>query len=59
LGLIPILLKHFGFSEYLDAIHCSEVANEEIENEIFEELSKDLPEIPWFKKVEKVTVTEA
>jgi hypothetical protein len=29
------------------------VANEEIENEIFEELSKGLPEIPWFKKWKK------
>jgi len=36
-----------------------EKANEEIEKEILEELSKDLPKIPWFKTVEKVTVTEA
>ena len=36
----------------------AEKANEEIEKEIFEELSKGLPKIPWFKKVEKVTVTE-
>jgi hypothetical protein len=34
-------------------------SNEEIENEILEELSKDLPKIPWSKSVEKVTVTEA
>lgn len=34
-----------------------EKSNEEIEKEIFEELSKSLP-IPWCKKVEKVTVTE-
>ena len=33
-------------------------ANEEIEKEIFEELSKGLPKIPWFKEVETVTVTE-
>jgi len=33
--------------------------NEEIEKEIFEELSKDLPKIPWCKEVEKVTVAEA
>jgi hypothetical protein len=32
-------------------------SNEEIEKEIFEELSKGLPKIPWFKSVEKVTVT--
>jgi len=37
----------------------AEKANEEIEREIFEELSKGLPKIPWMKKVEKVTVTEA
>lgn len=35
-----------------------EKSNEEIEKEIFEELSKGLPKIPWCKKVEKVTVTE-
>lgn len=34
-----------------------EKSNEEIEKEIFEELSKNLPKIPWFKSVEKVTVT--
>lgn len=33
--------------------------NEQIEKEIFEELSKGSPIlIPWFKKVEKVTVKE-
>jgi len=36
-----------------------EKTNEEIEKEILEELSKNLPKIPWFKKVEKVTVTDA
>ncbi|MFQ6081460.1 MAG: hypothetical protein ACE5OW_07330 [Candidatus Bathyarchaeia archaeon] len=36
-----------------------EKANEEIEREIFEELSKTLPKIPWLQRVEKVTVTEA
>jgi hypothetical protein len=35
-----------------------EKSNEEIEKEIFEELSKDLPKIPWFGKVQNVTVTE-
>jgi len=35
-----------------------EVPNEEIEKEIREELSKDLPRIPWCKKVERVTVRE-
>jgi hypothetical protein len=34
-------------------------ANEEIEKDILEELSKDLPSIPWFKNAEKVTVTDA
>lgn len=33
-------------------------ANEEIEEEIFHELSTSEPKIPWFKNVEKVTVTE-
>jgi len=37
----------------------AEKANEEIEKEIFEELSKSLPKIPWFKRVQKVTVTGA
>ena len=36
-----------------------EKSSEEIEREIFDELSKGLPKIPWYKKVEKVTVTEA
>ena len=33
--------------------------NEEVEKEIFEELSKHPPMIPWLKKAEKVTVTGA
>jgi len=37
----------------------AEKSNEEIEKEILEELSKHPPTIPWLKKVEKVTVTEA
>ena len=37
----------------------AEKANEEIEKEIMEELSKHPPIIPWLKKVEKVAVTEA
>jgi len=36
-----------------------EKTNEEIEKEIFDELSGGIPLIPWCKKVEKVTVTEA
>ena len=36
----------------------AEKSNEEIKEEIFEELSKGLPKIPWFQKVEKVTVLE-
>jgi len=35
-----------------------EEANETIEKEIFQELSKDVPKIPWCKKVEKVEVME-
>jgi len=35
-----------------------EKANEEIEKEIFQELSTDLPVIPWLESVEKVTVIE-
>lgn len=34
-----------------------EKTNEEIEKEILEELSTGEPKIPWFKSVEKVTVT--
>ena len=37
----------------------AEKSNEEIENEILMELSKHPTVIPWLKKVEKVTVTEA
>jgi len=36
-----------------------EKADEEIEKEIFEELSECPAKIPWMKNVEKVTVTEA
>jgi len=36
-----------------------EKSNEEIKKEILEELSRHPPTIPWLKKVEKVTVTEA
>lgn len=34
------------------------VPNEEIEKEIFDELLKGFPKIPWCKRIEKVTVTE-
>ena len=37
----------------------AEKLNEEIEKEIMEELSKHPPAIPWMKRLEKVTVTEA
>jgi DNA-directed RNA polymerase subunit H (RpoH/RPB5) len=36
----------------------AEVANEEIEKEILNELSKEPTRIPWLKEVKKVTVTE-
>ncbi|MFQ6003287.1 MAG: hypothetical protein ACE5KJ_06030 [Candidatus Zixiibacteriota bacterium] len=33
-----------------------EAANEQIEKEIFEELSEGLSKVPWMKKVESVKV---
>lgn len=36
----------------------AEKSNEKIEREIYEELSKHPPKIPWSKRLEKVTVTE-
>jgi len=36
-----------------------EETNEEIERDIFKELSERPAKISWMKKVEKVTVTEA
>jgi len=36
----------------------AEKANEEIEKEILQELTTDLPVIPWLESVEKVTVIE-
>ena len=36
-----------------------EKTNKEIEKDVLEELSKDLPRIPWCKNVERVTVTDA
>jgi len=33
-------------------------SNKEIEKEIFENLSKRMPKIPWLSEVEKVTVKE-
>jgi len=35
-----------------------EKTNKEIEKEILEELSTGEPKIPWFKNVEKITVSE-
>lgn len=37
----------------------AEKANEEIEREIFKELSERPAKVPWMEKVEKVTVKEA
>ena len=37
---------------------AQEEANETIQKEIIQELSKDIPKIPWCKKVEKVEVLE-
>ena len=35
----------------------TEVANEEIERDIVNELSREPTKIPWLKEVQKVTVT--
>lgn len=35
-----------------------EEANEEIEKEIWQELTDDMPIIPWLQNVEKITVIE-
>jgi len=35
-----------------------EKTNSEIKEEIIKALSEEIPCIPWFKKVEKVTITE-
>lgn len=35
-----------------------ETTNEEIEKEILQELTDDMPIIPWLQNVEKVTVIE-
>lgn len=35
-----------------------EKTNEEIEKEILQELTDDMPIIPWLERVEKVTVVE-
>jgi hypothetical protein len=37
----------------------AEKSNQEIEKEIMKELSGEPARIPWLKKVEKVTVSEA
>lgn len=36
----------------------AEKTNAEIKNEITEALSEETPCIPWFKKLEKITITE-
>jgi len=33
-------------------------SNEEVEKEIFESLTEELPRIPWLARVEKVTVKD-
>jgi len=38
---------------------CADCSDEEIEREIYSELSKEPYRIPWGKKVEKVTVESA
>ncbi len=35
-----------------------ETTNEEIEKQILNELSDDMPIIPWLERIEKVTVIE-
>ena len=44
--------------EILPIQKAVEQANEEIEKQIFEFLSKYPPKIPWFERVEKVKVSE-
>jgi len=44
--------------EILLVKESSENVNEKIEKEIFDDLSEDLPKIPWMKQVEKVEVVE-
>ncbi|MDI6905203.1 MAG: hypothetical protein QMD13_06935 [Candidatus Bathyarchaeia archaeon] len=36
----------------------AEMANEDIERDILNELSKEPTRIPWLKEAEKVTITE-
>lgn len=38
---------------------CADCSDEEIEREIYSELSKEPYRIPWAKKIEKVTVESA
>jgi hypothetical protein len=45
--------------EVLLVEESAERMNEEVEREIFEELSKNLHVIPWAAKSEKVTVTSS
>jgi len=45
--------------EVLLVEESAERMNEEVEREIFEELSKNLHAIPWAAKLEKVTVTSS
>ena len=35
-----------------------EEENSEIKKEIIQELTDDLPVIPWFESIEKITITE-
>ena len=37
---------------------ATETSNEELEKEILQELSDELPKIPWQGKIKKVTVVE-
>lgn len=37
---------------------AAETSNEKLEREIMEELSEELPKIPWQGKIEKVTVLD-
>ncbi len=52
--------KHMGKKAVI-VVHLveesTEEPNEKIEKEIFDEISKSMPRIPWCNRVEKVTVT--
>jgi len=58
-----LLLRQIGMSKKVVIVinlveESVETTNEEIEKEILQELTDDMPIIPWLANVEKVTVIE-